>query len=150
MRAGELCTREVYLARREDPLAAAAREMRRRHIGALVVVEDRGKAVRPIGILTDRDIVCGQLAKSADLFCLNVGDVMTADPTTVDENDDLTETIKRLAAAGVRRAPVVNRGGDLVGVLSLDDLLPAVAEELGALAALIGTQSRVEKKGVRT
>lgn len=144
MRAGELCTRKVYLARREDPLAAAAREMRQRHIGALIVVEAREKAVRPIGILTDRDIVCGQLAKSADLFCLNVGDVMTPDPTTVHEDDELTETIKRLAAAGVRRAPVVNSGGDLVGILSLDDLLPAVAQELSALAALIGTQARVE------
>jgi CBS domain-containing protein len=134
----------VYLARREDPLPAAAREMRRRHIGALVVVEDREKAVRPIGILTDRDIVCGQLMKGADLFCLTVGDVMTADPTTVDEADDLAEAIKRLGAAGVRRAPVVNGDGDLVGVLSLDDLLPAVAHELGSLAALIGNQSRVE------
>jgi CBS domain-containing protein len=146
MRIGELCTREVYLARREDPLATAAREMRRRHIGALVVVEARGKSVRPIGILTDRDIVCGQLVKGADLFCLNVGDVMTADPATVDEDDDLTRTIQRLAAAGVRRAPVVNSAGDLVGVISLDDLLPAVAHELSALAALIGTQSRVEPK----
>lgn len=144
MLTGELCTREVFLARREDPLAEAAREMRRRHIGALVVVEARGKAVRPIGIVTDRDIVCGQLAKGADLFCLNVGDVMSADPATVDEDDDLSQTIKRLAAAGVRRAPVVNSGGELVGILSLDDLLPAVARELGALAQLIGTQSRVE------
>jgi CBS domain-containing protein len=144
MRAGELCTREVYLARPEDALAAAAREMRRRHVGALVVVEAHGKSVRPIGILTDRDIVCGQLAKSADLSCLNVGDVMTADPTTVDEDTELTETIKRLAAAGVRRAPVVNNGGDLVGILSLDDLLPEVAQQLGTLASLIGTQSRIE------
>ncbi len=144
MRAGELCTREVYLARPEDPLAEAAREMRRRHIGALVVVESRGKTVRPIGILTDRDILCGQLAKGADLFCLNVGDVMTPDPTTVDESDGLAETIRRLAAAGVRRVPVVNGVGDLVGILAFDDLLPAVAEQLGTLAHLIGTQSRTE------
>ena len=144
MRAGELCTREVYLVRRDDPLAVAAREMQRRHIGALVVVETSGKNVRPIGILTDRDIVCGQLAKEADLRCLNVGEVMTADPTTVGEYDGLTETIKSLTAAGVRRAPVVDSTGDLVGILSLDDLLPAVAEELGALARLIGTQNRIE------
>lgn len=144
MRAGELCTRKVYLARREDPLATAAREMRRRHIGALIVVENVGAAVRPVGILTDRDIVCGQLARGADLFCLNVADVMTADPMTVEEGHDLTEAIKRLAATGVRRAPVVNRAGELVGVLSLDDLLPAVAREFGALAELIATQSHRE------
>jgi CBS domain-containing protein len=144
MRAGDLCTRNVYLARRDDALAAAAWEMRRRHIGALVVVEARGQAVHPVGMLTDRDIVCGQVAKGADLFCLSVGDVMSADPATVAEEDDLSVAIKRLAAAGVRRAPVVNGSGDLVGLLSLDDLLPAVAQELGALAALIGTQSRTE------
>jgi CBS domain-containing protein len=146
MRAGELCSREVYLSRASDALADAAREMRRRNVGALVVVEPRGKMVRPVGIVTDRDIVCGQITRSADLFCLTVADVMSPNPVTVGEEDDLTETIKRLAAARVRRAPVVNTAGDLVGIISFDDLLPAVAEELSTLGRLIGTQSRSERR----
>lgn len=144
MRACDLCTREVYLARPGDALAAAAREMRRRHVGALIVVEPEGKTVKPVGILTDRDIVCGQLRRGADLYCLTVGDVMSTHPATVGENDELAEIITRLAGAGVRRAPVVNQAGELVGVVSFDDVLPVVSEELATLARLIGTQSRTE------
>lgn len=144
MLAGELCSREVFLSRPGDALADAAREMRRRHIGALVVVEERGRAAKPVGIVTDRDIVCGQVARGADLFCLTVADVMSPEPITIDENDGVAEAIKRLALAGVRRAPVVNATGELVGIISFDDLLPAVAQELGSLAQLIGTQSRLE------
>jgi CBS domain-containing protein len=146
MRAADLCSREVYLAKADQPLAEAAREMQRRHVGVLVVVQTEGKISRPIGILTDRDILVGQLARKADLFCLTVGDVMTAKPITVTQNDDVTQTLQRLASARVRRAPVVNDAGDLVGILSLDDLLPAVAEEIAMLGRLIGTQSRAESR----
>ncbi len=144
MQAGELCSREVYIVRPDEPLADAAREMRKRHIGAVVVVEQREQAMVPVGIVTDRDIVCGQLAHGADLFCLTVGDVMTRAPTTIPEEDGLSEAIRRLSSRGVRRAPVVSVSGDLVGILSFDDVVPAVAEELSSLAKLIGTQARRE------
>jgi CBS domain-containing protein len=134
----------VYLARPGDALVDAAREMRRRHVGAIVVVEPASQAAKPVGILTDRDIVCGQLARGADLYCLTVGDVMSTELTTVGEDDDVADVIKRLAMAGVRRAPVVNPVGDLVGVLSFDDVLPVVSAELAGLARLIGSQARTE------
>lgn len=144
MQVGDLCSREVYLVTREEPLAVAVREMRRRHIGALIVVEPRGESVAPVGVVTDRDVVCGQLACQKDLFCLNVGDVMTPHPMTVEETSGLGEAIGRLSARGVRRAPVVNESGELVGLISFDDLLPAVAAQLSGLAQLIGTQARRE------
>jgi CBS domain-containing protein len=146
MRAADLCSREVYLAKPEQALAEAAREMKNRHVGVLVVVRTEGRITRPIGVLTDRDVLVGQLARKADLFCLTVGDVMTAKPITVNQNDDVGQIVQRLASARVRRAPVVNDAGDLVGILSLDDLLPAVAEEISMLARLIGTQSLVETR----
>ena len=95
-------------------------------------------------IVTDRDIVCGQLARQADLFCLNVSDVMTSHPVTVQETSGVAEAVGRLSARGVRRAPEVNEAGDLVGLVSFDDLLPAVAAELAGLAQLIGAQARQE------
>jgi CBS domain-containing protein len=144
MRAGELCSREVYLARPGDALVDAVREMRRRHVGSIVVVEPAGKNLKPIGVVTDRDIVCGQLARGADLYCLTVGDVMSTDLTTVGENDDVAQVIKQLATAGVRRAPVVNPTGELVGIVSFDDVLPLVSAELAGLARLIGIQSHAE------
>jgi CBS domain-containing protein len=141
---GELCSREVYFVTRDEPLSAAAREMRKRHVGALVVAEPRGESLQPIGIVTDRDIVCGQLSCQADLFCLTVGDVMTSHPVTIIETSGVAEAIGRLSARGVRRAPVINEAGDLVGLISFDDLVPAVARELDGPAQLVGAQARRE------
>ena len=141
---GELCSREVYFVEPDQPLAEAAREMHRRHVGAVVVAEQRGKQLCPIGIVTDRDIVLGEVKRHTDLFALTVQDVMTADPLTLRESEGLSEAIARLKARGVRRAPVVAESGDLVGIVSLDDLLPAAAQELSGLARLIGRQASME------
>jgi CBS domain-containing protein len=86
----------------------------------------------------------GELKSHADLFVLTVQDVMTADPLTIAESCGLAEAITSLRARGVRRAPVVADTRGLVGIVSLDDLLPAVAEELTALAKLIGGQAHRE------
>lgn len=147
MNVGEVCSRVVYLVKPDEPLATAVAEMRKRHVGALVVVEQTPEWVRPIGIVTDRDAVCGQLVRGADLFCLTVGEVMTPNPFTLPEDTDITTAIRRMSARTVRRAPVVSATGDLVGIVSVDDLLPIVAEEIGALARLLGTQARRERDG---
>jgi len=144
MKIGELCSRDVYLVKGAEPLAEAAREMHRRHVGAVVVAEQRGKGVFPVGVLTDRDVLRGQIRRRADLFALSVQDVMTADPLTLLESEELAAGICKLRARGVRRAPVVAESGELVGIVSVDDLVPAVAEELSGLARLIGQQAHRE------
>ena len=144
MNIGEVCSREVYIVRKTEPLLEAAREMRQRHIGAVIVVEPEGTLVRPIGIVTDRDIVCGLVAREAELRSLSVADVMTSDPLCVSETSDIPEAIERMSSRGVRRAPVVSDSGDLVGIVSLDDLLPVVAEQILALAKLTGEQAKRE------
>jgi CBS domain-containing protein len=137
----ELGSRDVRVIRPEEALAEAARRLQRYHIGALVVVDDKGW---PIGIVTDRDIVCGQLEKKADLHCLIVGDVMTRDPVTLPADADVSRAVETMHAWGVRRAPVINRAGELVGIVTIDDLLPVLANQLTALGALIWTQPRCE------
>jgi len=144
MTIGEVCSREVYVVRRGEPLAVAVREMTKRHVGAIVVADPAGELLRPVGIVTDRDVVCGQIARQADLFCLAVDDVMTPDPLTLSESVEVAEAVESLCRRGVRRAPVVTATGDLVGIVTLDDLLPAIAEELSALAELIGYQAKRE------
>lgn len=144
MKARDLCTPVVAVTFRDAALADAARTMLERHVGALVVVDPHDVKRRPIGILTDRDIVRGQLRCSADLHCLSVGDVMTADPLVLTADIGVTEAIEALNAGAVRRAPLLDPSGALVGMVSLDDLLPAVAQELAALARLMGSQARHE------
>lgn len=134
------------VARPDQPLAEAVRTMLESHVGSLIVVESRGTTRRPIGILTDRDIVRGQLRLSADLFCLTVGDVMTPDPLSLRANLGVTEAIEALHRRCVRRAPVVDDAGNLLGIITLDDLLPVVASELEELSALIGSQARHERR----
>lgn len=146
MRIRDLYSPGAQVARADQALAEAARTMLESHVGALIVVETRGSVRRPIGILTDRDIVRGQLRLSADLFCLTVGDVMTPDPLTISAKAGATEAIESLHARGVRRAPVVDGTGNLLGVVTLDDLVPEVARELKELSALMGTQARHERK----
>lgn len=145
MQIGEVCSREVYVVRPGDPLVDAAREMEDHHIGSIVVVEANDGLLRPVGIVTDRDIVRGQLQRGADLFRLRVADVMTRTPLTLEESCGVAEGLERLSGRRVRRAPVVSSSGDLVGIVSFDDLLPVVAEDLSALAKLVGTQADRER-----
>jgi CBS domain-containing protein len=126
-------------------LAAAVERMSKRHIGAIVVVEEGATGLRPVGIITDRDVVCGQLSPPRDLFCMSVDDVMTADVFTLDESCEVPEALGRMSERGVRRAPVVDRHGSLVGIISIDDLLPRLAAELSALAELIRFQATHER-----
>lgn len=145
MRIRDLYTPHVQTAFRDESLAEAARIMCREHIGALVVVDRGDTKRRPVGILTDRDIVQGQLRRSADLYCLTVGDVMTPHPLVLPVYLEVTEAIEALNARAVRRAPVLDPEGNLVGIVTLDDLLPAVAQELSALANLMGSQAHLEQ-----
>lgn len=141
MKISEICSHDVRMIRAEQPLAEAARRMQQYHVGALVVVDDRAW---PVGIVTDRDIVCGQFEKRADLHCLIVGDVMTRDPVTVPADGDIGQAIGTLRTWGVRRAPVINKVGELVGVVTIDDVLPVLANKLTTLGALLWQEARSE------
>ena len=144
MKVRDLYTPGAQVTLPDAPLADAARTMLDQHVGALVVVEQGDPKRRPIGILTDRDIVRGQLRCSADLYCLNVSDVMTLDPLVLAADTDVTEAIEAMNTRAVRRAPLLDASGALAGMVSLDDLLPAIARELEAVASLMGTQARHE------
>lgn len=148
MRVRDLYSPGALIARPDQALAEAARTMLESHIGSLIVVEQGGTGRKPVGILTDRDIVRGQLRLSADLFCLTVGDVMTPDPLTVAANVSVTEAIEVMHSQAVRRAPVLDGSGNLLGIVTLDDLVPAVSHELEELVTLIGTQARHERAHV--
>ena len=144
MRVGEYCNREVVVTDRNTTLVETAKLMRREHVGDVVVVEERGGGRYPVGILTDRDIVVELIAEEVDLAILLVGDCMAYELITAREEDDLFDTIKRMRDKGIRRLPVVGVGGTLVGILTVDDLIDLVAEQLTDLAKLIGHERNLE------
>lgn len=146
MAVGEICSREVVIARTGETLRVAAQLMREQHVGALAVVEDRGGAVVPVGVLTDRDIVTAVVAKGLDADALLVGEVMSADPVTVRDSDGVSACIAKMREKGVRRMPVVNARGELVGIVSADDFIELLAEELNGLARTIANEQRRETR----
>jgi CBS domain-containing protein len=130
----EFCNREVVFATREMSIPEAAQLMRRHHVGDLVVVNEvDGKRV-PVGIVTDRDIVIEIIARSLDLDDFSVGDIMSPQLVSVQEKEGIFETIRLMRTKGIRRIPVVNQEGGLEGIVSVDDILDLLAEEMAELA----------------
>ncbi|MGZ5006549.1 MAG: CBS domain-containing protein [Methylobacter sp.] len=134
MSIGEFCNREVLFATREMSLPEAAQLMREYHVGDLVIVDEiDGKRV-PVGIITDRDMVIGIIAQSLDINEFSVGDVMGPQLVSVEENEGVFETIRLMRSHGIRRIPVVNRERGLIGIVSVDNILDLLAEEINELA----------------
>lgn len=146
MSIGTICNREVVIVGKNDTLLEAAKLMREYHVGDVVVVEERNGRRYPVGILTDRDIVVELVAKEVDFNALAVGDVISRDVSLAKEKDDVVDTIKFMRQKSVRRLPVVDELGALIGIVTLDDLIDLIAEQLKDLAVLIGKQQLVEKK----
>lgn len=141
--AGDLCTRATVVASRLMDVHQAARLMREQHVGCLVVVEDMAVGCVPVGMLTDRDIVTEIIAKGLDPLTLRVGDVMSAEPSVTYAADTLPDVLAGMRRTGVRRLPVVDSKGVLQGIIALDDVLEAIAEQLGAVVkALASGRSR--------
>jgi CBS domain-containing protein len=121
--------------------------MREYHVGDLVVIKEKtGKRV-PVGIVTDRDIVLEVIAEGVGMDDVCVGDIMSDNLVTARESDGLLETIKVMRAKGIRRLPVVNDDNELVGILSVDDLIDLFSEQIADLARLIAREQGREKAG---
>jgi CBS domain-containing protein len=147
MDVAQLFSRDSVTVRETDELTDAARLMRERHVGYLVVVEPdfAGTTVRPIGVLTDRDIVVGVVAREVNPRTMLVREVMTRNPVVLNATDPLSTALQEMRRIGVRRMPVVGKLGELLGVLSLDNVLDALSAELGNLAGAIRNEQRFEK-----
>ena len=122
-------------------LEQAAELMLRWHTGAVVVTENLGGHLRVAGMLTDRDVVRARLKHSGALSTLSVADVMTVQPLVLEANVGIDNALRNLQAREVRRAPVVDRDGALLGVVSTDDVLRVIAAQLGGLAQLASRHS---------
>ncbi len=146
MRIGEICTVQTIYCKRDESVQGAALMMRKHHVGDLVVVEEADGRPEPVGIVTDRDIVVSVIALGLDPASLLVGDIMSDDLLTTSEDDDVYETIERMRHRGIRRVPVVNGEGGLTGIVSVDDLLEFLAEEMGELSRIASHQQSREKR----
>jgi CBS domain-containing protein len=149
MPVGEICNRDVIILRRDETILEAAQLMRHHHVGDVVVVEERDGLRIPVGIVTDRDLVIEIMATELDQGVITVGDIIGEDLATVKEDVAIFDAVQYMRSKAVRRLPVVDGNGALVGILTLDDLLELLSEELLAIAKLVNYQRQKEMRARR-
>jgi CBS domain-containing protein len=144
MTIGKFCNRNVVCATRDTTVVEAATLMRRHHIGDLIVVDQTDDQRTPIGVVTDRDIVVEVVAPGLDPKGIKLGDLLLGRLVTVEENRSRADAVRVMATSGVRRMPVVDAAGRLVGIVTLDDLLPHFAAQLMELSELVSRSRQHE------
>jgi CBS domain-containing protein len=145
MRSQSLLIREVAIhtpvtVGPDESIAQCARRMHSEHVGCLVVVEENDGSRFPVGMLTDRDIAIEVVAFGLDPNALTAGDVMSEKPAVVEEDDDLLDALARMREQGARRLPVTGPDGALVGVIALDNVLEALAEQVDGMVGVLKSQ----------
>ena len=144
MNIGEYCNREVVIITGDESVLTAAQLMREHHVGDVVLVEERGSRRVPTGIVTDRDIVVELVAAGLEPEQLAVRDIVLQPAFVVREEDSLFDALELMRQRGVRRVPVVDSDGSLVGIITVDDVVGLLAEILDDLAAVVERQRERE------
>ena len=136
-----ICTKTVVTISPDATVLDAAKLMHAKHVGCLVVISNS----RPIGILTDRDIVLKTVATGEKPELTAVKTVMTANPTAVNVNYDLLDAVRLMRERGVRRLPIVDEHRRLLGIVTMDDLWTSFSAEVGDLAGAVNKEFGLEK-----
>lgn len=145
-RAVEISKRGVISVVADASLAEAASLMREHHIGDLVVVEDRGGIKRPVGMITDRDILIETLPQNVNPEKLYVSDIMSRGLATASEHEDPFSMIQTMRDCGVTRLPVVDDQGQLCGIVTAKSLVKLLSEGLLDLASISRQQHLNEEE----
>lgn len=138
MTIAKICQREVDVARADETVHTAAKRMRDRKVGTLVVLN--AKKI-PVGLVTDRDLAIRTLGVERDVATTTVGDVMSHYPRTISEHTPIEEALGVMRSLGVRRLPVVGSNGRLVGIVSTSDFLSLLAEEFANIGGLLEAEA---------
>ena len=145
----EICTPDVVYCSADSTALAAARLMRERHVGDVVVVDEPNGDQTPIGVVTDRDIVVEVIAKEQDPAKVTVREIMRTPVVVAHATEEVSEAVERMKVHGVRRIPVMGESQRLVGILCLDDLLKQIVTDAGALVDIVSREQSHEHRARR-
>lgn len=146
MKVGAICKRAVIAIDNSTDIHAAAELMRQHHVGFLIVYQAGDELRRPIGVLTDRDIVIEVVAKKVDPASLTVNDLMTRQPLIASETEELGDVLQAMRIAGIRRVPVADARGALVGVVALDDAFDVITSFMCDITGSVKSEQRQERR----
>ena len=129
----ECCQRNIATLPLQSTAFDAAKLMEEKNVDMVVVTED----ARPVGVVTDRDLVVRVLTKYRDPESTPVADIMSEDPLVLDEGTGLYEAMQFGRDWNLRRLPIVDAEGRLVGIITLDDIIRLLVEEISWVAHII-------------
>ena len=136
------CTSIVAVVEPETPAVVVSQLMRQHHIGALVVVDAQEKT-RPVGIVTDRDLVLELMAEGLDPAVFTAGDIMSVNLVNATPEMDEMDAVELMKTHRLRRLVIVDDAGRLAGIVTMEDVLEQLARELANLAeGLAGARDR--------
>ncbi|MES2191416.1 MAG: CBS domain-containing protein [Pseudomonadota bacterium] len=133
MNLASLCTREVISISADASLHEAAVLMCEEHVGALVVVTSDEPA-KVVGVVTDRDLALETLGRESPGSALVIGNLVRGQPLAVSAEVGVREAAASMEKDGVRRLLVLDDDGGVVGIVSADDLIHAIADDLATLS----------------
>lgn len=145
MNIGQRCKRSVVSIRPAADITEAAKLMRQQHVGFLIVCKEGEGIEKPVGVLTDRDIVLQVTAKDVNAHSVTVQDVMIRQPLIATETDELGEVLQAMRLAGIRRVPVVDARGMLTGIFAVDDAIDLVTGLLCDISGSIKSEQHQER-----
>lgn len=136
MPVGDLGPDDVVTASPDSELREITDTLESENVGAVVITEDNA----PVGIVTDRDAALA-IHQHDDVASVSVEEVMATDPATIQENEEAIEISRAIDEHDVRRFPVVDEDGTLTRIVTLDDLIATIGEQLDNVSAIIEVQS---------
>ena len=137
MNVGEICCQKVVITGKQDSIYSVARLMQEHRVSHVIVVESRNGINVPLGLVSERDIVVKIIAAGLDLASVSVGDIMREQLLTANEGDTVMATLKRMRHGGIRRIVVLDRNNGLLGLLSINDILDSLTEQLNDIVQII-------------
>lgn len=145
MHVSDICTRSVVTCLGDASAVELARMMRDHHVGDIVVVEACEGGMRPVGIVTDRDLVVRVMAQGLPPADYRAADLMNTELVTAVGSETAYDAIWHMRSQGIRRLPVVDAHNRLIGIVTADDIGDFLGQELAALARVAPRQIQREQ-----
>jgi len=134
----DIMTSPVVTIRENETIYKAAQLMDKNDIGCIIVT---GKEEKPVGILTERDLIARVLAKNTLPSRVKAGKVMTTPLITINPDETLAEAARKMSKLNIRRLGVIYKG-NLEGIISSKDILAVTPE----LLEIIQERAKIEKE----
>jgi signal-transduction protein with cAMP-binding, CBS, and nucleotidyltransferase domain len=134
MTVAECCRMDVVTASPGAKVIDVARLMEDSNVGCVVITGDDNC---PVGIVTDRDLVVRVMAAGLDPGKTSISDVMTEDLVLVEDGTGLFEAMQCVREEGIRRLPIVDDDGRLVGIITMDDIIRLIGAEMQCIGDVI-------------